>query len=495
MATYYKSDESFVQKLALGAAGVKATIEALKAMGFRPMELERGSTGFKIWKRIKIKRVRVPDILCLDTGLRFESRAKTTPEISMSHSLKDPRRAWYAGLRDDDFVAITVFAPEEEAPLAPRRVSPVQFVGVGELRKAFDAKKVKLTQPKGVEEGSEVRVIWPSSSARQRSVVEEVSAERMKLRSLEGAGSYRVMMTRKRSDVVLRPQVQVGEIVEPSQFVASVVPVATRLTRPSEIGAQHFVERLESINLSERYAAAKALRFRGSASAKPALMKRVGDPDEDLYVQLEAAAALAVLEDAAGWDFLEQKLSSPALSVPLETQLETIIVASEIAHPRSEHMLMAVLSDSSRHEELRAGAAWALGEFASATAAGALTQAFDSSSIEVRQEAARALLRIAEPQVALLVAGLGQGAPAHRDGLAWVLARTGGFDPGEAAKGADDSVRRWLSYVVGVGKAKFAADAVQSLSKADPEVYFAATVLWQVLESWIAGLKGPGNEF
>lgn len=96
MANNFKTDDSFLKKLAVGAAGTNATIENLASMGFTPIELERGSRGFKIWKKIKIKRVRVPDILCLKTGLRFESRGKTKVEISMSHSLKDPKRAWDA---------------------------------------------------------------------------------------------------------------------------------------------------------------------------------------------------------------------------------------------------------------------------------------------------------------------------------------------------------------------------------------------------------------
>lgn len=93
---FFKTDDSFLRKLAVGAAGTNTTIHRLKQMGFNPTELERGSTGFKIWKKIKIKRVRVPDILCLKTGVRFESRGKTKPEISMSHSLSNPKRAWDA---------------------------------------------------------------------------------------------------------------------------------------------------------------------------------------------------------------------------------------------------------------------------------------------------------------------------------------------------------------------------------------------------------------
>jgi hypothetical protein len=92
------------KKFAVGAAGTKATIQRLQELGFRPIGLERSSSGFKIWKTIKINRVRVPDILCLKSRWRFESRGKTNPEISMSHSKSDPNRAWDAGMHKDDFV-------------------------------------------------------------------------------------------------------------------------------------------------------------------------------------------------------------------------------------------------------------------------------------------------------------------------------------------------------------------------------------------------------
>lgn len=36
VATNFKSDDSFLRKLAVGAAGTNATIERLTAMGFKP---------------------------------------------------------------------------------------------------------------------------------------------------------------------------------------------------------------------------------------------------------------------------------------------------------------------------------------------------------------------------------------------------------------------------------------------------------------------------
>jgi len=485
MAISFKSDESFLRKLAIGAAGTNATIARLRDMGFNPIELERGSRGFKIWKRIKIKRVRVPDILCLSTGLRFESRGKTKPEISMSHSLSDPRRAWNAGMRDDDFVSIVVFRQSADSPVDLQQISPVHFINVGHLREAFASRQISITRPKGAEEGSEIRVIWTCAAAKQRSVVSAVEPGRIVLKSIPNGQRQSIQLSRTKGETRLLPQVEPEVVVEPNQIVAAVVPVRTSLVCPPPVGEAYFVDKLSSVNLSERYSAAKALRYRGYSTAKPVLMSRMTDANEDIYVKLEAAAALAAHDDPRGWEFIEQKLHSPVMAVPLETQLETIIVTSEIPQERGERLLIGVLEDSSRDEELRAGAAWALGQFASVNSSAALVDTFDSSPLEIKIEAARALLRIAEPQVSHLVGLLRSSNANKRDGISWVLARTGRFNPADVIAGADDNLRRWISYIVGYGKDKFVQTDVEAICKADPKVYFAASVLWQVLASWI----------
>ncbi len=489
MATNFKSDDSFLRKLVVGAAGTNATIDRLKELGFRPIELERGSTGFKIWKKIKIKRVRVPDILCLQTGLRFESRGKTKPEISMSHSLKDPKRAWDAGMRDDDFVSIVVFRQSAESPIDLKRISPVQFVKVKDLRDAFAQKRVSITKPKGVEEGSEIRVVWTAAVAKQPSTVSEVSTKRIRLTPFSNGRIQTVQLARNRGAYMLEPQVGVGDIVEANQIVAAAVPVTTAISCPPPVDEAYFVAKLTNINLSERYAAAKALRYRGYTTARAALKDRVKHAEEDIYVQLEAAAALAAHDQPEGWAFLESKLRSSIVDVPLETQLETVIVVSEIPSPRSESLLIEVLRDARRDEELRAGAAWALGQFVTHTAASALVDTFNTTALDVKTEAARALLKITGPQVDHVVELLKTCAPDQRDGLSWVLARSGGFDPNAVVMHADENLRRWISYIVGYGKSRFAKSDVDAICKSDPEVYFAASVLWQILESWVDGLS------
>ncbi|MDI9570580.1 MAG: HEAT repeat domain-containing protein [Pseudomonadota bacterium] len=210
--------------------------------------------------------------------------------------------------------------------------------------------------------------------------------------------------------------------------------------------------------------------------------------EEDIYVQLEAAAALAAYDCPEGWAFIENKLRSAVVDFPLETQLETVIVVSEIPNPRSENLLIEVLRDARRNDELRAGAAWALGQFATRTAARALADTFNSTALDVKTEAARALLKITGPQVDHVVDLLRTCAPDQRDGLSWVLARSGGFDPGSLVTDADDDLRRWIGYIVGYGKSRFSKSDVDAICKTDPEVYFAASVLWQLLESWVDGL-------
>jgi len=286
MANNFKSADSFLKKIAVGAAGTNATIESLVSLGYSPIELERGSRGFKIWKKIKIKRVRVPDILCLKTGLRFESRGKCKVEISMSHSLKDPKRTWDAGMHDDDYVSIVVLNQTDEAPTRPERVSPVHYIAVQSLRDAFNNNQVSITKPKGVEEGSEIRVVWTCASANKESVVAEVTDSRIRLRPVDESRVQTIQLKRSKGKVNLTPLVDVDEVVQTNQIVASIVDARTTLPQPVPVDEQFFLALLKSMSLSERYAAGKALRYKGySASTETILSERMNDPVEDIYVQ------------------------------------------------------------------------------------------------------------------------------------------------------------------------------------------------------------------
>ena len=76
-----KPDSSFFRKIALGAVGSRRVAQDLDRLGHRIRELERGAMDTKLWKDVKRKRVRIPDLVCERCGLRVESRAKTKPEL------------------------------------------------------------------------------------------------------------------------------------------------------------------------------------------------------------------------------------------------------------------------------------------------------------------------------------------------------------------------------------------------------------------------------
>ncbi len=488
MANNFKSDDSFLRKLIIGAAGTNSTIRRLLELGYAPIELERGSTGYKIWKKIKIKRIRVPDILCLRTGIRFESRGKAKPEISMSHSTSDPNRSWDFGLRDDDYVSMVVLNQNPDNAVDVQQVSPVHFILVKDMREAFVNDMITISKPKGFEEGSEIRVVWPTSSAKNESRVTSISDSKITLEPTTSGRKQTIFLSRRNGSLHLIPQVYENQTVSLNQIVASVMPVVTSIPCMPQVNELFFARKLISINLSDRYAAAKALRYIGYTSSNDLLIERMNDPNEDIYVQLEAAAALAAYNYEMGWQFMEGKIDGSDKYVPLETQLETIIVLSELPGTRSESLLISILHDSKRNDELRAGAAWALGQFQTNESAEALVNSFNASPVDIKIEAARALLRIAKPQVSHLVRLLQTTNPANRDGVSWVLSRIGGFDPNTVLCN-DDNLRKWLSYIIGYGRNSFSESEIDKLCSADPEVYFAASVLWQLLSSWIHDLK------
>ena len=115
----FKSDSSFFHKIAMGAVGSRAVKDELALHGHLVEELERGSLDAKIWKNVKRKRVRIPDLVCVSCGQRVEDRAKSTPTLSMSHSPTIPERRWDYGMVGDDLIATPICAEETNDTIKP----------------------------------------------------------------------------------------------------------------------------------------------------------------------------------------------------------------------------------------------------------------------------------------------------------------------------------------------------------------------------------------
>lgn len=480
----FKSDESFLEKISIGAIGTKRVFEDLKNHGHNPLELERGSMSFKIWKNIKIKRIRVPDILCIDCSRRIESRAKTKLEISMSHSVSDPERGWDYGLNNNDYIAFVVCKRVGEKPTDWCARELVQYVNVGELRSAQASGRAFLVKPKGAEEGFESRIIWPASIANAAGIIKSIDQNSIKYQKEPGSRLISIKLSKKGKK--LTPLVSVGDCFIEAQVLAAVVPILRSFPCERTASVDYYISKLSSPSLSERYTAVKALSFYPDKHITKVLVKKIQESDEHIYIKLEAAATLARREDTRGFTFIEQSLKDEYL----QNRLEAVIILGEISNDRSCELLTKVLTDNDQHPEIRAAAAWSLGELQNKLAIAVLIDSFVNVHENIRVEAARALAKLALQFSPEIIKKFSNSTPEKRPGIAWALSKSGKFSVKDMLNVlVDDDARQWVAYMLGTQDQQKYICKIEELKKQDPEVYFAVTVLWKIMTSWIYGLE------
>lgn len=68
----FKEDADFARFVSMGAAGTAAVAVNLREEhGHNPIELERYAMSNKVWQT-KVKRLRLPDLVCVRCGRRIE---------------------------------------------------------------------------------------------------------------------------------------------------------------------------------------------------------------------------------------------------------------------------------------------------------------------------------------------------------------------------------------------------------------------------------------
>ncbi|MEW6687187.1 MAG: HEAT repeat domain-containing protein [Candidatus Edwardsbacteria bacterium] len=483
----FKSDTSFLEKISAGAIGSQQVFENLRNQGHQPIELERGSMSFKIWRNIKIKRIRVPDLLCVTCGHRVESRAKSNFEISMSHSVSDPERGWDYGLNDNDFVALVVCKQVGNKPIDWLAEKLVQYISVKELRLALRDKNAIYMSPKGVGEGFETRIIWPSAVASSAGFIKAVTKDYIQYH--RQTDNRTITMRLQKKGLPMKPLVEVGDEVVPNQVCAAVIPVAKGFPCSPSINYTYYLDRLSSPSLSDRYAAAKALSVFKQPVISRKLLIKVKDPNEHIYVRLEAAASLARYNDEQGWMFIEQCLADEYL----QNRLEAVIILAEIPADISRLILSNVLKDNNQHPEIRAGAAWALGELRNKSALSDLIDSFSAVNENIRIEAARSLAKLASDYTPEIMREFPMAAREKRPGIAWALSKSGKFKLKDLLESlVDNDARHWVAYILGTQEQQRYIHEIELLKARDAEVYFAATVLWKIMTSWVYDLEEYG---
>jgi hypothetical protein len=349
----FKADTSFLRFLSMGAAGARQLMKIMKEAGFEPIELERYCTSNKIWTT-KVKRLRLPDILCVKTGLRVEVRAKSDLQIRMSDAPGNPDRRWDVGMRDEDLAAFIACTDDNGTPVPA--TEPI-FFSYRDLRRSES--KSRLGDPKAASEGTETARTWPSIVPKRNGVVTEVGKAVIRVTmEADGERPERPQTFQLRERV---PYVSVGD-----HFVADASIIGGAPAHRADIKAylKNKYDPLSEVAVKEavdRYAAVKALPFlpEKKKQALVAIEQRLGIEKED-RVLLETAGAGTALGSAKAWEILEGYVWNQERA---DMRMEAVFILTELRSPTAGDVLLGIANDADfANDEIRQAAVWGLGK-------------------------------------------------------------------------------------------------------------------------------------
>jgi len=348
----FKVDTSFLRFLTMGALGVRRVAEELRDSGFEPIELERYCGSNKIWAT-KVKRLRLPDLLCVRTGLRVEVRAKSDLKIRMSDAPKNPDRVWDVGCRDDDVVALIACT---DGPDGPRPADGAVYFTVRALRESVG--ESKLGPPKSASEGAERDRTWPATIPSRPGKVLSVNGEKLVV-MMEGDDRP----ARKQTYTLngKRPYVAPGDRFEADITMLAGAP-QERADLSRYVGdCYNPLDDLRADSPIDRYAAVKALRFRSDleGQALPALEDLL-DAEQEIRVALEASGSAAWLGSDKGQERIAAILWNKEHR---EMSMEAILILSELGTDSAREQLRRAAADNQfKGDERRQAAIWGLGK-------------------------------------------------------------------------------------------------------------------------------------
>jgi len=504
----FKPDSSFFRKIAIGAVGSRAICSDLANHGHTMVELERGSTDTKLWKDVKRKRVRIPDLVCLQCGVRAESRAKTKPILAMSHSITDEARAWDFGMVDSDLIGFPVCEAIDEKYWSSGRLGPessywhernwvrwqlagcINYFRVGDFR----ANPHTKISTKGVTEGSETSISWDAVFSSRSGIVETIADRRLTIKRT--SDNHRHTRATPPSMQIFVGQ---GEEVQMNQVIAGVIkPLTTPdLGCTGILPADYIPHLLDSRERTLRFTGVKLARLRTEAAYRDTVAELAADDEEDVYIRLEALSFLNSVcnEPAAG-------LFAPYLnSADPQTQLEAVIALGEAGTADAIQRLSEILDNAAQPYFVRSAAAWCLSRAGHQDATRRLLRAFSDIDRNIREEALEGIVAIGGTATPLLLAGLQELDQDIAAGCAEALRQQRTL-PDDAVMQLIEEVRMpdpssWLVWLLGHLPRERVAAAIADLQQAAPKLHFAISLLWAFTESWIARRweLAPGPDF
>jgi hypothetical protein len=335
----------------MGAIGTQRVVDVLNAKGHHLVELERYSTSNKIWAT-KVKRLRVPDLVCTICGMRIESRAKSTSALNvrMSHSPSSPMRAWDAGLRDSDLIAFIACTVDSESGTATVADAPNLF-RVADLRSSQS--KAKEGNRKSAAEGAELDITWPTYTPSFDAIVESVTTDEIKFKRPGGKASFTYKHRSKGFNAYVeeRDAIKAGTVV-----AAGIVPMKVSMECPG--GPYDFEADLGAKEHETQLAAIKGVGHRLTMSSTAlASLEKISEAHENPFMRLEALGVLAKHNDADAARGLKDVAVNGDNSESLRMEACLILCESKV---EESARCLAEIARACRGE-LRACALWGLG--------------------------------------------------------------------------------------------------------------------------------------
>lgn len=493
----FKPDSSFFRKIALGAIGTRRVSTDLTGFGHEIHELERGSLDTKLWKEVKRKRVRIPDLVCARCGARIESRAKTKADLSMSHSPTDAERAWDFGMVDADWIAFPVCRAVSERIWTAGRLRAstsywhernwVEWQADGHANyftvAAFRGVQPSKTATKGVTEGSETTLSWPAVFSTRTGSVSLVDGRRVTISRDADGHRYTRAIPKDLSIFV-----GTGDEVRQDQLIAGRVEPLTQaaLMCPGQLPPNHIPRLLSSRERTLRFTGVKLARLRDDADHQTAVRAIAADEEEDVYIRLEGASYLAAVCGAGAADLFRPFLER----ADQQTQLETVIALGETNTPEAVYLIAEILDDAKAPYFLRSAAAWALSKISDNRATERLVAAFGDVEPSIREEALQGVVSLGGGALPILLQGLQAANSDLAAGCAEALRQQADL-PDFALNALLANVRSeapspWAVWLLGYLRRARVAGAVAGLEATAPRLHYAITLLWAFAESWIS---------
>ncbi len=490
----FKSDSSFFRMLAVGAVGAQAVQQYLNALGHNIVELERGSLATRIWRDVKRKRVRIPDLCCTKCGVRIESRAKTSADLAMSHSPRDAERAWHYGMLESDWIAFPIVSAHEAAWSAgyldsrhslwrERTLSTWSVEGRINLFTVDSFRRIapKQLKPKGVTEGSEVQVQWKARFAPGPGKVTSVAKGRLDYVLDDTQGKVRHFRLGADEQAFLAT----GDRFELNEVVAGQLPplkvIAARCAGGCD--SAKLKQMLASRERTVRFTGCKLARFAKDAALADQIRELALDSEEDAYVRMEAKSYLCEVAGESADDQFRQTLLHDTDD---QMRLEAAVALAETRTPSSFGLLRHVLEDAAQPLFLRTACAWGIGCHGTKEAAEVLVRAFADVAPQIREEALVALQDLGSVGFDPLLKALEATSADVAAGAAETLRRIQGAPAKEIASVAERVGSTWPTWTLAHLPKEAVAPYIAALQARRPDVHYAVSVIWTFLESWIA---------